>query len=167
MVSGINRPEPGKRRKRPVPFPALTQRASPSLVAAAATRNQQTVPVRIPQQIALKRPSSIIEVVFKNVFLKGAIESVESQLEGRAAPTDLGPGAPNKLWRVIVEGAEHEAKVSVFYLSLVKELKGICSPERFQTFGGCQWPGCYFPDLRHIRASQNSSRGKNRLGVEF
>lgn len=133
MVSTINRPEPGKIHKRSVPFPALARRASPRLAAAAAAaaRDRKAVPVRIPHRIALKRASSIMEVVFKNVFLKGAVESVESQREGRAAPTDLGPGAPNKLWEVIVQGAEHEAKVGVLHLSLVKRLKGICSLELF------------------------------------
>lgn len=87
-----------------------------------------------------------MEVVFKNVFLRGAIKSVERHRGGEAAPTDLGPGAPNKLWEVVIEGAEYEAKVSVRYSSLMKWLKGTFFLGIFQTEGGCQWSGCCCSD---------------------
>lgn len=116
MVLRAKRSNPGERHYGFVPLPSGTQKASQR--TACAARGLQT---KDPQKTMLKKSSSIMEVLFKNVFLKGAINSVKRQQEGGAVPTDLGPGAPTQLWKVVIQGAECEAEVGVpFYLILVK-----------------------------------------------
>lgn len=117
MVSKAKRPNPGKKHLGSMPFPARTRNASERL--AAATRNLQVAAAGAQSHTILKDSSLIMEILFKNVFLKGAIKSVEQQQKGGSAYTDMDPGAPNKLWEAIIEGAEREAGVSVHCLSLV------------------------------------------------
>lgn len=96
------------------------KRSKRSKRSAAAARELQITSPGTPPLTTLKESSPIMEVLFKNVFLKGAINFIKEKREGRTVPVDLGAGAPNRLWEVIIDGAEREVNVGICSLSRIK-----------------------------------------------
>lgn len=117
---------PSKRRKSTI---SKTQSRSISRSAGARGFNRRFATAARELQIispgalpltTLKDSSLILMVLFKNVFLKGAINFIKEKREGKTVPADLGPGAPDRLWEVIVDGAEREVDVGFCSFSLTK-----------------------------------------------